>query len=80
MLAFWLESQPQALQPQGPPHKRERFWQYESYDRIIRDVEELAAFRRYIARNSEVARLREGEFDYLPADWLDNFAPRAAPP
>jgi putative transposase len=62
----------------GLKHNKQRFWQYESYDRVIRDVEELAVFRRYIARNAEAAQLREGEFDYLPVSWLDDFAPRPA--
>ena len=50
-----------------------RFWQYESYDRIIRDAEELAAFRRYIVRNPEVAGMKASESLYFAADWLDPF-------
>ena len=38
------------------------FWQTESYDRIIRDQEELSAFRRYIHANPEKAKLREGDY------------------
>lgn len=38
-----------------------KFWQRESYDRIVRDAEELAAFRRYIAENPMKTRCREGE-------------------
>lgn len=33
-------------------------WQEESYDRIIRNPEELSHFRAYIRRNPEVARVR----------------------
>ena len=57
---------------------RHRFWQYESYDRIIRDVEELAAFRRYIVRNPEAAGMKASESLYYAADWLDPFAPMTA--
>ncbi len=57
---------------------RHRFWQYESYDRIIRDVEELAAFRRYIVRNPEAAGMKASESLYFAADWLDPFAPMTA--
>ena len=52
------------------------FWQHESYDRIVRDAAELAAFRRYIARNPATAKLRPDEFSYDVASWLDEFAER----
>ena len=52
---------------------RPRFWQYESYDRIIRDAKELAAFRRYIVRNPEAAGMKAGESLYFAADWLGPF-------
>ena len=54
-----------------------RFWQYESYDRIIRGGEELAAFRRYIVRNPEVAGMKASESLYFAAAWLDPFAQAA---
>ena len=57
---------------------RPRFWQYESYDRIIRDVDELAAFRGYIVRNPEAAGMKASESHYYAADWLDPFAPTTA--
>ncbi len=38
------------------------FWMDESYDRIVRNAEELAAFRRYVGDNPVKARLREGGF------------------
>ena len=51
-----------------------RIWQEESYDRIVRDWNELVRSRDYIARNPENAKLREGEF-VLHADNVlaDNF-------
>ncbi len=57
---------------------RPRFWQYESYDRIIRDAEELAAFRRYIVRNPEAAGMKASESLYFAAEWLDPFASKTA--
>lgn len=38
------------------------FWMDESYDRIVRNAEELAAFRKYIKENPAKAKLNEGEF------------------
>jgi carbamoylphosphate synthase large subunit/REP element-mobilizing transposase RayT len=51
-----------------------RVWQDESYDRIVRDWNELVRYRDYIARNPENAKLREGEF-VVHADGIleDNF-------
>ena len=52
-----------------------RVWQDESYDRIVRDWNELVRYRDYIARNPENAKLREGEFvvhaDGILGDNLD---------
>jgi type I restriction enzyme R subunit len=45
-----------ALSRSGP------VWQRESYDRIVRDMEQLEAYQAYIAANPEKARLRSGEF------------------
>jgi carbamoylphosphate synthase large subunit/REP element-mobilizing transposase RayT len=39
-----------------------QLWQEESYDRIVRDWDELVRYRDYIVRNPEKAKLREGEF------------------
>ncbi len=39
-----------------------RLWQEESYDRIVRDWNELSRYRDYIALNPEKAKLCEGEF------------------
>jgi carbamoylphosphate synthase large subunit/REP element-mobilizing transposase RayT len=54
--------------------KTGRVWQDESYDRIVRDRNELVKYRDYIVRNPEHAELREGEF-VLHADAVlgDNF-------
>jgi type I restriction enzyme R subunit len=79
-IRLWLATQPDSVQPAGPPHNRPRFWQQESYDRIVRDIEELTAFRRYIARNPLEAKLRDGEYIYYAAPWLDAYADRPAPP
>lgn len=53
-----------------PTPKRSSFWQPESYDRIIRDLDELAAYRRYIAKNPLKSKLREGEYHHHICDWL----------
>ncbi|MBA3831770.1 MAG: carbamoyl-phosphate synthase large subunit, partial [Chthoniobacterales bacterium] len=37
-------------------------WQGESFDRMVRDFEELERYRVYVANNPAKARLREGEF------------------
>ncbi len=37
-------------------------WMEESFDRIVRDFDELVRYRDYIARNPETANLRTGEF------------------
>src|SRR4029077_10428318 len=44
------------LETSGP------IWQEETYDRIVRDWNELVQYRSYIVRNPEKAKLREGEF------------------
>lgn len=80
LIGQWLEQQPNSSRPTGPAHNKPRFWQHESYDRIVRDAEELTAFRRYIARNAETAKLPPSGFTYQAAAWLDSFAERPAPP
>jgi carbamoylphosphate synthase large subunit/REP element-mobilizing transposase RayT len=39
-----------------------QLWQKESYDRIVRSWNELIRYRKYIIRNPDKAKLREGEF------------------
>lgn len=66
-----LKGQRVSTRPNGPLHNRPRFWQHESYDRIVRDLEELARFRRYIANNADKARLSPDQYFHYSADWLD---------
>ena len=75
-IGLWLEHQPESIRPHGPEHHRDRFWQQESYDRIVRDAEELTWFRKYIAENPGQAKLPAGQSVYAAADWLDKFAER----
>ena len=75
-ISEWLAQQPPTEQPARPLHQKSRLWQYESYDRIVRDVDELTAFRRYIARNPEAAKTSSEAFEYAAAPWLDRFAER----
>jgi len=42
--------------------RRGRLWQDESYDRIVRDEEELRHYERYIADNPKAAGLEIGEY------------------
>lgn len=62
--------------PPGAPEttRAGHLWQTESFDRIVRGVEELARTRRYIAGNP--AKLRPGTFVLKQAGWLDEFAAR----
>ncbi|NCD34508.1 MAG: hypothetical protein EOL87_13975 [Spartobacteria bacterium] len=48
-----------------------KLWQKESYDRCIRDREELTRIRTYIKQNPVHAHLKAGEYAYYRADWLD---------
>lgn len=77
LIGKWLDQQSEAMRPVGPAHNKPRFWQHESYDRIVRDAEELTKFRRYIKENPASAKLRDGEYLYHAASWLDTFAPRS---
>jgi len=42
----------------------ERFWQPESFDRVIRDEQEMVAVRRYIRRNPVKPGLCEKEEEW----------------
>ncbi len=75
-IGVWLIEHLDAITMDCPQYERDRFWQQESYDRIVRDVEELSWFRQYIARNPTEAHVPPGEFHYAAAAWLDEFAPR----
>ena len=48
-----------------------RFWQKESYDRLVRSRLELERIRTYIAENPVKAGLGVGEYVYHRASWLD---------
>ena len=63
-------------QPTPPRNSKPRFWQQESYDRIVRNAEELAAFRGYIARNAAQAHLPPEAYKYHACEWLDASAPK----
>lgn len=49
---------------------KQAFWMEDSYNRIVRDFDELRAFRDYIRRNPEEAKLREGEFTLIEKHML----------
>ncbi|NLY02995.1 MAG: hypothetical protein GXY83_43640 [Rhodopirellula sp.] len=76
----WQMQQAESLQPCGQRHNKPRFWQHESYDQIVRDLDELTVFRGYIARNPETTKLRPTDYTYHAAAWLDAFAPSPSPP
>ncbi len=46
-------------------------WQRETFDHIVRDLDHLKAFRRYIAENPVKANLKKGQFTYRRASWMD---------
>jgi type I restriction enzyme R subunit len=46
------------------------FWQRESYDHIVRDLQQLAAFQEYIAANPAKARLRPDEYVHSRASYV----------
>ena len=45
-------------------------WMEESFDRIVRDFDELVLYRDYIARNPEKAHLQAGEFIFSTRETL----------
>ena len=53
------------------PELKGSLWQSEFYDRCIRDREELARIRVYIADNPAFANISEKDYVYHRADWLD---------
>lgn len=56
---------------QGGGESKRRFWQLESYDRILWDADELNRFRRYLQQNPAVAGVPAHECSCRPAAWLD---------
>jgi type I restriction enzyme R subunit len=49
------------------------FWQPESYDHIVRDLEQLVAYREYIAGNPAKAGIELPEVSLYRADWMDTW-------
>ena len=46
-------------------------WQKESYDHVVRDAEELARIRKYIADNPARASMKSGEYAYYEGSLFD---------
>jgi REP element-mobilizing transposase RayT len=46
------------------------FWQKDYFDRLIRDWDHFMNVARYLRRNPEKAKLREGEFLLFEAPWV----------
>jgi putative transposase len=76
LIRLWLGDPEPDNTATGPDRNRPRFWQHDSYDRIVRDAGELAAFRNYIAENPGQAKLLLEGYTYGACKWLDAFAPR----
>lgn len=51
----------------------ESLWQRETYDHIVRDIEELKVLRRYLAENPKKAKLKDGEFTFHREEWMDDW-------
>jgi putative transposase len=50
-----------------------RFWQPDSYDHIVRTLEQLAHFREYIAENPEKAGIVLAAEAQYHASWMDDW-------
>lgn len=48
----------------------ERVFQQESYDRMVRNREELEAYRTYIAENGSKVGLKDTDYFHHRCDWL----------
>ena len=70
----WLKGQPNCVVRPEVLTTRQAIWQHETYDRIVRDVEELLKYRRYIANNPNAGNAKAGEFSLGRAEWLDAWA------
>ena len=44
---------------------KERFWQQDGFDHLVRSMEQYEALRRYIAANPRKARLKPGEYAHF---------------
>lgn len=49
------------------------FWQADSYDHIVRDLEQLLQIRQYIANNPQNASITVGNDAIYRADWMDEW-------
>jgi type I restriction enzyme R subunit len=49
------------------------FWQPESYDHIVRSLEQLVAYRDYIATNPQKAGISVSPHALYRADWMDEW-------
>ncbi len=49
------------------------FWQADSYDHIVRSLEQLLHYRRYIADNPRNAGITIEDNAYYRADWMDEW-------
>ena len=56
--------------------RRGTFWQADSYDHIVRTMDELAAFREYISANPEKASIQVADDAIHRANWIDEWFPR----
>ncbi len=52
-------------------HRTGSLWQADSYDHIVRSLEQLCAYREYIARNPVLAHLELPPQAIYRADWMD---------
>lgn len=75
LIGMWLGDPAPELDSNEPDRNRPRFWQHDSYDRIVRDTGELTAFRKYILENPSQAQLLPEGYTYGAGQWLDDFAP-----
>jgi REP element-mobilizing transposase RayT len=53
-----------------------KLWQDDYFDRLVRDGDHFASCVRYIRRNPEKAKLREGEYTLYESDLARLFAER----
>lgn len=56
-------------------NRRGSFWQADSYDHIVRSLEQLASFRQYIADNPAKAGIMLPSMAIYRAPWMDAWFP-----
>jgi hypothetical protein len=52
-------------------HRSGALWQADTYDHIVRSLEQLCAYREYIARNPAMAHVDLPGGALCRADWMD---------